>query len=164
VLGYLPGNEAGLSALMQNFSTVLPLDYVRSQGLESHEIVRGRQLNSIDDFALIVHLVSEEAALRNWIEQIATRTQVPVVAAVPQGMEPIARPYRGIAGPGLRAVVSGQAGALQYARQLSQGRSATRLYSAGHLTDKLNAQSAAQLMVALVIVGAFVTVAVRRAR
>ena len=63
-------------------------------------------------------LASSEAELRNWIEQVASRTNVPIVAAVSQGLEPFARPYLGVPGAKLSAVVSGVAGANQYIRQL----------------------------------------------
>jgi hypothetical protein len=158
VLGYVPGGEAALGSLTSNISTLMPLDYVKSQKLESFELMRNGNLNSLKDFSLVVDLTSDEAALRNWIEQASTRTGIPIIAAVPQGLEPMARPYRGIAGPGLKAVLSGQAGASQYLKQLTDTqRITTSQYSADELSTKLNAQLVAQLLVTLAIVGAFVS-------
>lgn len=162
VLGYLPGNEAALGALMRDFSTVLPLDYVNNRNILSYPIVQQSGINSLDDFGLIIDLAADEAALRNWVEQVGTRVRVPLIAGVPQGLEPIARPYRNLPGGGLRAVVSGQAGALQYTQQLVRGRGIGALYSPEALADRLNAQSVANLLVALVIVAAFVGMATRR--
>jgi hypothetical protein len=163
VLGYLPGSEAALGGLVSNFDQMLPLDYVNSRSAASYPVVQGSGIGSLQDFGLIVNLASDEVALRNWVEQVATRTQVPIVAAVPQGLEPVARPYKGIAGPGLKAVVSGQAGAIQYVQQLaSRGPSTTPQFSREALETRLNTQSVAQLLVALAIVGAFVSLGTRR--
>lgn len=157
VLGYLPGNESALRALTSNFAGVLPLDYERSNPLGTYDLIQGGQIGGIDDFALIIDLASEEADLRNWIEQVASRTEVPIVAAVPQALEPLARPYKGVPGARLEAVVSGTAGAFQYTRQLElQGRGVAIVEGSVSLTDRLNAQSVAQILVALVILAALV--------
>jgi hypothetical protein len=111
---------------------------------------------------MIIDLASDETAMRTWIEQVAVRTSLPIVAAVPQALEPLARPYKHVRGAGLNAVVSGQAGALQYIDQLSSHGLATGIYTPGSIADRLNAQSVAQLIVALVIVAAFVSMGTRR--
>jgi hypothetical protein len=163
ILGYLPGNEAALRSLSDNFRRVLPLDYVRSQPLGSYSITQGDSLNKIDDFALIIDLASGEAEMRNWIEQVAARTDVPIIAAVPHGMEPVTRPYLKVPGAGLQAVASGTAGAAQYIRQLNLGgRGAGPTVQVLDLNTRLNAQSVAQVLVALVIVAAFLALGVRR--
>lgn len=166
VLGYLPGNEAALGSLVRDFKAALPLDYVRSRSIQNSELIRAENLQSLSDFSLVIDLASDEAALRNWVEQVATRVRVPIIAAVPQGLEPLARPYRLASGAGLRALVSGQAGALQYAQQLGrhgQGISAdTGFFADGTLAGRLNAQSVAQLLVGLVIVAAFVRLGTQR--
>jgi hypothetical protein len=159
VLGYLPGSEAALRSLTGNFSGILPLDYANNSRIDSYQIVRSGAMKSLDDFGLIIDLASDESALRNWIEQVATRTRVPLVAAVPQGLAPLARPYRNIEGVGLKAVVSGQVGALQYAQQLSlHNQTSAAMYSPAALNDRLNAQSVAQILVALAIIGALLSV------
>jgi hypothetical protein len=163
ILGYLPGNEAALRSLATDFETTLPLDYVNSKRLDSYKLVQGGSVSKIEDFGLIVDLASSEAELRNWIEQVAARTNVPVVAAVSQGLEPFARPYLGVPGAKLSAVVSGVAGANQYIRQLElAGKGGGALNSTVDLNTRLNAQSVAALLVGLIIVAAFVTFGTRR--
>jgi hypothetical protein len=163
VLGYLPGNEAALKSLVTDFEGTLPLDYVNSRRLDTYPLVQGGSVSKIEDFALIVDLASSEAELRNWIEQVASRTNVPVVAAVSQGLDPLARPYLGVPGAKLSAVVSGVAGANQYSRQLElAGRGGGALDSIVDLNTRLNAQSVAALLVSLVIVAAFVAFGMRR--
>jgi hypothetical protein len=163
VLGYVPGGEAALGSLTNDFTSLMPLDYVNSRKLDSFDLMRGGSLKSLRDFSLIIDLASDETALRNWIEQASTRTGIPIIAAVPQGLEPMARPYKGISGPGLEAVLSGQAGAAQYLKQLTDARRiSTTQYSADDLAVRLNAQLVAQLLVTLTIVGAFVSLGVRR--
>jgi len=163
VLGYLPGNEAALKSLVTDFKGTLPLDYVNSRRLDSYALVQGGSVSKVEDFGLIVDLASSEAELRNWIEQVASRTNVPLVAAVSQGLEPLARPYLGVPGAKLSAVVSGVAGANQYSRQLElAGKGGGALASAADLNNRLNAQSVAALLVGLVIVAAFVTFGTKR--
>jgi hypothetical protein len=163
VLGYLPGNEAALKSLVTDFEGTLPLDYVNSRRLDSYPLVQGGSVSKIEDFALIVDLASSEAELRNWIEQVASRTNVPVVAAVSQGLDPLARPYLNVPGAKLSAVVSGVAGANQYSRQMElAGRGGGALDSIVDLNTRLNAQSVAALLVSLVIVAAFVAFGMKR--
>jgi hypothetical protein len=163
VLGYLPGNEVALRALVTNFSQAMPLDYKERNTLSSYQIMQGGEIQGVSDFALIVDLASEEADLRNWIEQVAVRSGVPIIAAVPQSLDPIARPYTNLPVGGLQAVISGPTGALQYNRQLElQGRLTAAQGSLTALTDRLNAQSVAQLLVGIVILAALVGMASRR--
>jgi len=163
VLGYLPGSEAGLRSLVTDFKGTLPLDYVNSRRLDSYSLVQGGSVSKLEDFGLIVDIASSEAELRNWIEQVASRTNVPVVAAVSQGLEPFARPYLGVPGAKLSAVISGVAGANQYMRQLElAGKGGGALNATADLNTRLNAQSVAALLVGLVIVAAFVMFGTRR--
>jgi hypothetical protein len=162
ILGYIPGNEAALRSAVDDFTAVLPLDYQQIQRLDSYPILQGGNIRGAKDFALVIDLASDEAELRNWIEQVGARTNVPIVAAVPQSLDPIARSYNRVRGTGLQAVVSGTNGALQYNRQLLQAGRNTGQMSLSELTDRLNAQSVAQLLVALVIVVAFINMATRR--
>jgi hypothetical protein len=163
VLGYLPGNEAALSALSSSIRRALPLDYVQGRTLDSFEMMGGGALDSIHSFNMIVLLASSESDMLAWIEQVAVRTDLPIVAAVPQSLEPLARPFVGVPGSGLDAVISGPSGAYQYARQLElNGRGAGPLGGRVDLDTRLNAQSVAQILVALAIVGGFVAYGTRR--
>ncbi|MEO5953642.1 MAG: hypothetical protein ABIQ44_14340 [Chloroflexia bacterium] len=162
VLGYLPGSEAALRTLVGSFSAVLPLDYVNSRSVGSYQLTAGGALNKIEDFALIVDLAGSEAEMRNWIEQVASRTNVPIVAAVPQGLDPLARPYLNIPNAGLQAIVSGTTGAFAYARQLETNGQGSAFTDAVNLTSRMNAQSVASLLVALVIAAALLVYGARR--
>ena len=163
VMGYLPGSQAALGALASNFRRNLPIDYEQNRHLDAYtSFTGGSRLQGIENFALIITLASDEAEMRNWVEQVGARTGVPIVAAVPQGLEPLARPYLNIPNAGLKALISGPTGALQYTKQLqAQGIS---IGKAGMtpLSDRLNAQSAAQLLVALVIIAALVKMFTRK--
>jgi hypothetical protein len=162
ILGYIPGNEAALRSAVDDFTAVLPLDYQQIQRLDTYPVLQQGNIKGARDFALVIDLASDEAELRNWIEQVGARTGIPIVAAVPQSLDPIARSYNRVRGTGLQAVVSGTNGALQYNRQLIQAGRNTGQMDASALTDRLNAQSVAQLLVALVIVAAFIGMATRR--
>ncbi|MBF6614219.1 MAG: zinc-ribbon domain-containing protein [Chloroflexi bacterium] len=162
ILGYLPGNEAALTSLMSDFNNLLPLDYVNSRNVSDTELARSTKISSMGDFSMIIDLASEEAELRNWIEQVSTRTGLPIIAAVPQGLEPIARPYENVPGAGIKALISGPTGAMQYSQELARGRGAALLNS-DTISNRLNTQSVAQLLVALVIIAALITTGTKRA-
>jgi hypothetical protein len=163
VLGYLPGNEAALSALTTDIRRAMPLDYVQGRTLDSFGLMQDGRLNSIQDFSTIVLLASSESDMLAWIEQVAARTDVPIVAAVPQSLEPLAAPFVGVPASGLDAVVSGSTGAYQYARQLElNGRGTGPLGGRVDLNTRLNAQSVAQILVALAIVGGLVAYGTRK--
>jgi hypothetical protein len=163
VMGYLPGSQAALGALTSNFRRNLPVDYEQNRRLQDYTgFTGGNALQSIDSFPLIIALTSDESEMRNWVEQVGARTGVPIVAAVPQGLEPLARPYRGIPGAGLQAIISGPTGALQYTKQLAAQGLPTGHEDDTTLTDRLNAQSAAQLLVAIVIIFALISLATRK--
>lgn len=163
VLGYLPGNEAALNALVNNFNQSLPRDYIYNRNVNGSRLIGGGQLRGIDSFGLIIALTSEEAELRNLIEQVGTRTNVPIVAAVPQGLEPLARPYLQVQHAGIKAILSGLTGALQYNRQLDLQYGATAQPSGTlSLTDRLNTQSVAQLLLALIILAGLVRIGMKK--
>jgi hypothetical protein len=163
VLGYLPGNEAALSALSTDIRRAIPLDYVQGRTLDSFGLMQGGRLNRIQDFSTVVLLASSESDMLAWIGQVVARTDMPVVAAVPQSLEPLARPFVGVPVSGLDAVVSGPAGAYQYARQIELGgRGAGPLGGRVDLNTRLNAQSVAQILVALAIVGGFLAYGTRK--
>jgi hypothetical protein len=163
VLGYLPGNEAALGSLASNFTDALPPDYVNTQRADTYSVLQTSNIASLQDFGLIVVLASDEVAIRNWIEQVSSRSSVPLIGGVPQGLEPLARPYRNVQGANLAAVLSGQAGAMRYAQQLAAlGGATTGQFSTAKLAESLNALSVAQIIVAVVIIAALVTVGTRR--
>lgn len=162
VLGYLPGSEAALRTLVGSFSAVLPLDYINSRPVGSYQLTAGGALNKVEDFALIIDLAGSEAEMRNWIEQVASRTSVNVIAAVPQGMDPVARPYLNIPNAGLQAIISGTSGAYAYAKQIEANGKGSVFADSVNLTARINAQSVASLLVALVIAVALLTYGARR--
>ncbi len=163
VMGYLPGSQAALGALASNFRRNLPIDYEQNRRLSDYPgFTGGSRLQGIESFALVIALTSDESEMRNWVEQVGARTGVPIVAAVPQGLEPLARPYRDIPGAGLQAIISGPTGALQYTKQLQSQGLPTGKQGATTLADRLNAQSAAQLLVAVVIIAALIGMATRK--
>jgi hypothetical protein len=163
VLGYLPGGQAGLAALMTNYRRTLPRDYRDGRNpFTSHSLFGDDRLENLESYALIVNLAADEAELRGWIEQVGTRTDVPMVAAVPQGLEPIARPYLNIPRSGLSAIVSGPSGALQYTKLMEQRglQAVSPAATSPTLTDRLNGQAVASMLVALVILAALVSMVI----
>jgi hypothetical protein len=83
---------------------------------------------------------------------------------VPQALVPLVRPYKNIPGAGLEAVVGGPLQTQQYAGQLrSAGRASGSTLSDVSISDRLNAQSVASLLVGLVILAALIRLITNRA-
>lgn len=150
-LGYLPGHEAGLAQLA---TTGLPAD--------SRDFVQGRSLDQFSVFApvkglqdtqLVIELAGSEEALKSWMEQVQPRARVRIAAGVSASIEPKARAYLG-AGQ-LAAMTSGLIGAARY-EILSR--------SEGLALTSVDAQSAAMLLLVLLVVAGNIVFWLSRAR
>lgn len=133
LLGYLPGQEAGLQRIATNLSGAFLVDY---EGREIQASALGVQ--SLDDVALIITAASSQDAVRWWVEQVGTQTDTPICAIVSGAAEPLVRPY--YASGQLSGLVSGWVGGLAYRQATSpgtplgaEGKAAIAAQSLGHL-------------------------------
>jgi len=92
ILGLLPGQEMGLHALTQGLAQAFPRDYIARQPLEAWPALYG--LPRVDAFHHLVLLSDDEAAVRRWVEQVQTRSGVPLDAWVTARIEPLLIPYQ----------------------------------------------------------------------
>ena len=132
-LGYLAGEAIGLRQLGNCLSHQLSCETVPGW------IQRIEIQQTLSDVALIIVLTGERNTLINWIEQVGTRSEVPIVAGITQALAPVAAPY----------VATGQL------EGVLEGATATTVYEEGFGLDlpgsgrrPLAAQQMAQLVVA----------------
>ncbi|MCL4393468.1 MAG: hypothetical protein M1482_01395 [Chloroflexi bacterium] len=150
VILYLPGQEAGLAQLAANG---LPntSDFVEHSSLSQFPLTS--KIKTLRDASMVIELAGAEEPLRMWMEQVQPRTSVPIAAAVSAAVEPKARAYRGA--DQLVALMAGLLGAAQYEVLSNQP---------GLAVISVNAQTAAQLVLVLVIVLGNVAFWISRAR
>ncbi|MBC7237319.1 MAG: zinc ribbon domain-containing protein [Chloroflexi bacterium] len=110
LLGYLPGEEAGLRTLAHGFQEAFKTDYLLGQQLDLLPASQG--LANIQDVAYILVLADDDRVVRRWIEQVGSRAQVPLHAIVTTRVEPMLIPYQQ-AGQ-LRTLIGAIYGAAQY--------------------------------------------------
>lgn len=133
LLGYLPGQEAGLQRLATGLTGVFLVDYA---GNEVQASALGVQ--SLNDVALVITAASSQEVVRWWVEQVGSQVNTPICAIVSGAAEPLVRPY--YASGQLSGLVSGWVGGLAYRQAVSpgapldaQGRAAIAAQSLGHL-------------------------------
>jgi hypothetical protein len=136
-VGYIPGHEAGLANLAVGGLPAIK-DY--GQGHDVRQYPVAQNIRSVNDVALIVELAGSEEPLKWWMEQVQPRTPTRIVAAVSAAVEPKARVYLR---PGqLAGFVSGLIGAAQYEILSNQP---------GQALTSINAQSAAQVVLIMIV-------------
>jgi NAD(P)-dependent dehydrogenase (short-subunit alcohol dehydrogenase family) len=78
ILGYLPGQEAGLRALVTGFSQAFKTDYRQRRPLS--DFAATRMLASLQDVERVIVFAEDSQTVRRWVEQVQGR-----VPAQPQG-------------------------------------------------------------------------------
>lgn len=111
ILGYLPGQEAGLRALGTGLEQAFLADAARGRSLSDWPLTQG--LTTLRDFDQVILLADDAQTVRRWIEQVGSRYNVPLHALVTAAAEPLLVPYRQ-AGQ-LASLINGAAGAAEYA-------------------------------------------------
>jgi hypothetical protein len=150
IIVYLPGHEAGLAQFASaGFATVT--DYVDKQPVA--QFLTSAKIKNLSDLPMVVEFAGSEEPLKTWVEQVEPHTGVRIAAAVSAAVEPKARAYRNA--NQLTAMLSGLLGAAQYEALSSQP---------GLSVISVNAQSAAQLVLVLIIVLGNIAFWISRAR
>ncbi len=150
-LGYLPGHEAGLAQLATTGLPVNSRDLAQGRPLDQFTAFAG--IRRLQDVQLVVELAGTEDALKMWMEQVQPRVGVRIVAAVSAGVEPKARVYLGA--HQLAAITSGMVGAARF--EILSNRP-------GLAVASINAQSAAMVVLILIVVLGNIVFWVSRAR
>lgn len=112
VLGFVPGQEAGLRAVGESLTGAFPADYVQASPLSTLAAMDG--ISTVRDVDRIIVIADDGQALRRWVEQVQSRTGVRIDALVTAAVEPLLTPYR--QSGQLGHVLSGATGAVEYRR------------------------------------------------
>jgi hypothetical protein len=164
-LGYRPGNEAAVRALATSGSGGVSgwrgaeqaYDYNYQQFLTAWDLTR--RASSLDQYGLVVQLVSDENNLRLWLEQLSLQTATPIIAAGPMSLRASITPYRDAAlakftPARLQSAVFGVQGARQLEQQrIGVGRGPNSAQE--DLTRQLHTQSATLFAMALILLAGF---------
>jgi len=110
LLGYLPGQEAGLRALNAPLAETFRADHVQSHPLG--ELAATSGLATLKDFDLVIILTDDSLILRRWIEQVQSRNDIGFYALVTSAIEPLLVPYQ--QSGQLRTLIPAATGAAEY--------------------------------------------------
>ena len=150
IIVYLPGHEAGLAQFAAAGFTSAT-DYVGKAPVA--QFLTAAKIKNLSDLPMVIEFAGSEDPLKTWVEQVQPQTGIRIAAAVSAAVEPKARAYRNA--NQLTALLSGLLGAAQYEALSSQP---------GIAVISVNAQSAAQLVLVLIIVLGNLAFWVSRAR
>ena len=89
--GYLAGQEVGLRTLTSGLANAFVQDYQQQQPLS--QLAATRDIATLSEFDGIVVLSDDSEAVRRWIEQVNSRTQLPIYALVSARIKPLLMPY-----------------------------------------------------------------------
>lgn len=119
--GYIPGGEAGLRSLADNWP---PID----RNSASRSLPLALKAKGLRDFSLAIEFAGGGESLRAWMEQVQPRGQVAFVAVVSAAVEAQARNY--LAASQLTAFLRGLGGAAEYELFSNQAGLAVRTVDA----------------------------------
>ena len=90
-LGYLPGESAGLLSFIVAPKKIIPLAFDGSNAWGSPPLI---EVNSIQDFAMILVITDDPNTAKIWIEQVGTiLEETPLTMVVSAQVEPLIQPY-----------------------------------------------------------------------
>jgi hypothetical protein len=92
ILGYLPGQEAGLRTLNSALDGAFKTDDIQRRALSDMAVTRG--LATLKDLNQVIVLADDSQYVRRWIEQVQSRSDITLDALVTAGIEPLLIPYR----------------------------------------------------------------------
>jgi len=117
-LGYLPGESAGLVSFVIAPKKIIPLAFDGSNAWGSPPLVN---VDSIEDFAMILVITDDPNTAKNWIEQVGTHLEdTPLNMVVSAQAEPLIQPYFRASPQLLSGYVSGVIHSLNYERLREQ--------------------------------------------
>ncbi len=115
--GFIPGEAAALQALALSPAGTASLSAANLSRLEMAPDA------SVESFDLVVEFTAETGASREWIEQIATRWQAPLLVAASGAVGPVLEPY--VQSGQVNALMTGYPDALAYEGLRGQAGPAT---------------------------------------
>lgn len=135
-LGLVPGEAIGLRQLGNCLSTATPCTTFLGRTLDSDAQA------ALNNVGLIIVFTAERDSLVNWIEQVATPRQIPLIAGVSQSLAPVAAPY--YASQQIQGILHGLPDAAVYAAAYQPDTDT-------NLDKQVNAQALVQLIAAVIL-------------
>ena len=130
-LGFKEGREAVMVRLGTSIPGTFPLD-AKGRPVGDAPVMEG--IRNFEQIALIVNISAGYPGTKEWVQQVRTRFDVPIVAGVTAVSAPEFYPY--VQSGQLQGLLGGLAGAAEYETLLEVGGDATRgmdAQSFGHL-------------------------------
>lgn len=130
-LGYKAGNEAVMVLMGQGVANAFPTDY-RGQETRAYPIMQ--RVRDYSSFPLLVSLSAGYPGTKEWVQQVNTRFNLPMVSGCTAVSAPEYYPY--LQSGQLRGLLGGMAGAAEYEKAREETGDATRGMDAqalGHL-------------------------------
>jgi hypothetical protein len=122
-LGYLPGESAGLVSFMIAPKKIIPLAFDGSNAWGSPPLIN---VNSINDFGMILVITDDPNTAKIWIEQIGVNlVNTPLMMVVSAQVEPLIQPYFLSSPQLLSGYVSGVIDSLNYESLVDEPNLAT---------------------------------------
>jgi hypothetical protein len=137
-LGYKSGNEAVMVLMGQGVANAFPRDY---RGADSRSYPIMQRVSDYSTFPLLVSISAGYPGTKEWVQQVNTRFNLPMVAGVTAVSAPEYYPY--LQSGQLSGLLGGMAGAAEYEKARDEKASATQ---------GMDAQSLGHLFVALCII------------
>ena len=123
-LGYLPGESAGLVSFLIAPKQIIPLAFDGSNAWGSPPLVN---VNSIEDFEMILVITDDPNTAKIWIEQLAPNLEdTPITMVVSAQAEPLIQPYFRSSPQYLSGYVSGIIDSMNYESLLGAPNLATK--------------------------------------
>lgn len=149
-LGYVYGSEAGLKNLALGW---VPGSQLDASGVSWGASPLARTVRGMDDLALTVLIVGDEASLRAWMEQVRPTVKTGMIGATTAMLEPQARNY--VNANQLQASLRGLTGAAELELLSNE---------AGQAVKTVDALSVVSLLLAGILLAGNVVWVVRRGR
>ncbi|MCJ7734596.1 MAG: hypothetical protein MUP11_08605, partial [Anaerolineales bacterium] len=125
-LGYLPGESAGLLSFVIAPKKIIPLAFDGSNAWGAPPLVN---VNSINDFKMILVITDDPNTAKIWIEQVGTiLDDTPLTMVVSAQVEPLIQPYFRSSAQLLSGYVSGVIDAMNYEQLLGKPNLATKIW------------------------------------
>ncbi len=122
-LGYLPGESAGLLSFVIAPKKIIPLAFDGSNAWGSPPLLN---VNSINDFAMVLVITDDPETAKIWIEQVGTILEdTPLNMVVSAQAEPLIQPYFRSSPQLLKGYVSGIIDSVNYEQLLDRPNLAT---------------------------------------
>jgi len=110
LLGYLPGQEAGLRSLNTALGDAFKIDYLQKRPLGELSATSG--LATLKDFDQIIVLSDDSLTVQRWVEQVQAQSDIPFHALVTSAVEPLLVPYQ--RSGQLLSLIPAASGAVEY--------------------------------------------------